>query len=121
MICHCKHKQRLPDKTDWKFTLPTGWTAEQAWAIIEILDIISSDIWDIYEDRLLDHVRRKRQKTYDETAAGICRSKAAAKAVKPENSSRFDEHCGSKRSQNGKTETGPSYDYDRKGNSDMPF
>jgi hypothetical protein len=70
LTCHCKHKQGLPDKTDWKFTLPTGWTAEQAWAIIEILDIISADIWDIYEDKLIDHVRRKRQETYDEIGNG---------------------------------------------------
>ena len=48
------------------FTLPTSWTAEQAWTIIELLDIISADIWDIYEEKLIDHVRRKRQKTYDE-------------------------------------------------------
>jgi hypothetical protein len=46
--------------------LPTGWTAQQAWAIVELLDIICADIWDIYEDKLIDHVRRKRQKTCDE-------------------------------------------------------
>ena len=55
----------MPIKSERQFTLPTGWTAQQAWAIVELLDIISSDIWDIYEDKLLDHVRRKRQRTYD--------------------------------------------------------
>jgi hypothetical protein len=57
-----------------KLEVPDGWSAEQAWAIVEFITILNESIWDTYETKLLDHARRKPPPTYDknETAVKIC-------------------------------------------------
>jgi hypothetical protein len=47
-------------------SLPDNWTPKQAWAVVEILDIISSHLWDIYEDKFLDHLLHKQRNSSDD-------------------------------------------------------
>lgn len=49
----------------YKTKLPTIWAADQVWAMIELLDIISGTIWDNYVEKLLDRTCRKASGEYD--------------------------------------------------------
>lgn len=49
----------------YKLEVPNNWSGEQAWAIVELIAILNESIWDTYEDKLLDHPRRKATPSYD--------------------------------------------------------
>jgi hypothetical protein len=42
------------------FTLPTYWTADQALAVVDLLDELREHLWAIYELRLLEAYRDDR-------------------------------------------------------------
>lgn len=45
--------------------IPQDWTAEQAMAVIDLLDDLREKIWALYELRLIDAYRTDRQTEYD--------------------------------------------------------
>jgi len=39
--------------------IPPDWTAEQAHAVVEFLDDLSTQIWEIHEQKILDAMEKK--------------------------------------------------------------
>ena len=42
-----------------KIHIPPEWTAEQAHAVVEFLDDLSTAIWEIHEDKILEAMTKK--------------------------------------------------------------
>lgn len=43
----------------YRIELPTSWTADQAWAMLELIDIVNGAVWNAYETKLLSQPRRR--------------------------------------------------------------
>ncbi len=53
-----------------KVQIPSDWTGEQAKAIVDLLDEISTAVWDTHESAILDVIKRK-ESLLERAAGGV--------------------------------------------------
>ena len=44
-----------------KITIPPDWTGEQAWAVVEFIDEISSAIWNVHDEKIVAAIQKDSQ------------------------------------------------------------